>query len=110
MENSRLFGAAKKLFLIKIVFEEVGFKRGVEDRDRRAVKEVDSEWKRIPDLCMREAESTTIMQFSFEGGDSKGAFIRRRTQIPRREADLDTFTQAVTGTSINFCNTYLSCS
>ena len=43
MENSRLFGAAKKPFLVKIVFEEVGFKRGVECRDRRAGTEVDSE-------------------------------------------------------------------
>ena len=71
MENSRLFGAAKKLFLIKTVFEEVGFKRGVEDRDRRAVKEVDNEWKRILDLCMRKQKARPTCSFRLKVGIRK---------------------------------------
>ena len=49
--------------------EEVSFKVSFEGREGRAVAE--SEGKRIPDLCSREAEGTTTMLFSFEGGDSK---------------------------------------
>ena len=31
----------------------------------------ESERKRIPDLCCREAKGTTTMPFSFEGGNAK---------------------------------------
>ena len=45
------------------------FKASCEGREGRAV--TDSKRKRIPDLCSREAEGTTTMLFSFEGGDAK---------------------------------------
>ena len=53
-----------------------------------------SERKRIPDLDSREAKGTTAMLFSFEEGDAKGSVIRRRAQRPRRDVDLDKFSQA----------------
>ena len=49
--------------------EEVSFKASFEGREGRAVME--SEGKRIPDLCLREAEDTTTVLFSLEGGDAK---------------------------------------
>ena len=57
----------------------------------------ESEWKRIPDLCGREAKGTTTMLFSFEGEDAKGSISRKRIQRPRRDVDLDRFSQVLRG-------------
>ena len=59
----------------------------------------ESERKRIPHLCSREAKGTTTMLFSFEGGNAKSKVlsIRRRTQKPRRDIDLDKFAQVLRG-------------
>ena len=46
--------AAKKLSLVKILFEEVSFKASFEGWEGRAVTE--SKRKRIPDLCSRGAK------------------------------------------------------
>ena len=46
--------AAKKLSLVKILFEEVSFKACFETKEGRAVTE--SKRKRIPNLCSREAK------------------------------------------------------
>ena len=35
----------------------------------------ESERKRIPDLCSREAKGTTTMLFSFEGGNAKSKVL-----------------------------------
>ena len=51
----------------------------------------ESERKRIPDLDSREAEGTTTVLFSFEGGDVKSSVIQRRTQECRQNMDLDRF-------------------
>ena len=37
------------------------------------------------------------MLFSFEGEDAKGSIIRKRMQRPRRDVDLDTFSQVLRG-------------
>ena len=55
----------------------------------------ESERKRIPDLDSREAKGTTTMLFSFEEGDAKGSVVRRRAQRPRRNVDLDKFSQVL---------------
>ena len=57
------------------------------------------ERKRIPDLDSREAKGTTTMLFSFEEGDSKDSIIRRRAQRPRRDIDLDKFSQVLRGSA-----------
>ena len=49
----------------------------------------------IPDLDSREAKGTTTMLFSFEEGDAKGSIIRRRAQRPRRDVDLNKFSQVL---------------
>ena len=46
--------AAKKLSLVKILFEEVSFKACFEGKEGRGVME--SKRKRIPNLCSREAK------------------------------------------------------
>ena len=56
--------AAEKPLLVKLQFEEAGFKASFEGGDGRVVTE--SERKRIPELDSREANGTTIMLFSFE--------------------------------------------
>ena len=71
--------------------EEVCFKASLEDGEGRAVTE--SERKRIPYLDSREAKGTTTMLFCFEEGDVKDSDIRRRAQRPRRDVDLDKFSQ-----------------
>ena len=58
-----------------------------------------SERKRIPDLDSRDAKSTTTMLFSFEEGDAKDSIIQRRAQRPRRDIDLDKFTQVLSGSA-----------
>ena len=68
---------------MKILFEGVRFKARFEGREGRAVTE--SERKRITDLCSREAKATTIMLFSFDGGDANSYIIRRKAQRPRME-------------------------
>ena len=78
-----------------MLFEEIRFKASFERRKRRAVTE--SERKRIPDLDSREAKGTTTMLFSFEEGDAKDSIIRRRAQGPRRNVDLDKFSQVLRG-------------
>ena len=77
------------------MFEEVSFKASFEGREGRAVTE--SERKRIPDLDSREGKGTTTMLFSFEEGNAKGSIIRRRAQRPRRDVDLDKFSQVLRG-------------
>ena len=62
----------------------------------------ESERKRIPDLGSREAKGTTTMLFSFEEGDVKGSVIGRRAQRPRRDVDLDRFSQALRGSASNY--------
>ena len=79
------------------MFEEVGFKASFEGREGRAVSE--SERKRIPDLDSREGKGTTTMLFSFEEGNAKGSIIRRRAQRPRRDVDLDKFSQVLRGSA-----------
>ena len=39
------------------------------------------------------------MLFSFEEGDVKGSIIRRRAQRPRRDVDLDKFSQVLRGSA-----------
>ena len=90
--------AAENLLLVKNELEEVGFKARLEGMEGRAVME--SERKRFPDLCSREAEGVTTMLFSFEGGDAKSSLIRRRTQKPRRDKDLDRFSQVLMGSAV----------
>ena len=58
-----------------------------------------SERKRIPDLDSREAKGTTTMLFSFEEGDAKDSIVQRRAQRPRRDVDLNTFSQALWGSA-----------
>ena len=89
--------AAEKLLLVKILFEEVSFKASFGGREGRAVTE--SERKRIPDLGSRETKGTTTVLFSFEEGDVKGSVIRRRVQRPRRDVDLDKFSQVLRGSA-----------
>ena len=83
--------------LVKILLEEVSFKASFEGGEGRAVTE--SERKRIPDLDSREAKGTTTMLFSFEEGDAKSSIIRRRAQRPRRDTDLDKFSQVLRGSA-----------
>ena len=59
----------------------------------------ESERKRIPDLDSRDAKGTTTMLFSFEEGYVKGSIIRRRAQRPRRDVDLDRFSQVLRGSA-----------
>ena len=59
----------------------------------------ESERKRIPDVDSREAKGTTTMLFSFEEGNAKGSIIRRRAQRPRRDVDLDMFSQVLMGSA-----------
>ena len=59
----------------------------------------ESERTRIPDLGSREAKGTTTMLFCFEEGDAKGTIIRRRAQRPRRDVDLDKFSQVLRGSA-----------
>ena len=69
--------ATDKLYLVKILFEDVQVLRAVfEGREGRTVTE--SERKRIPDLDSREARGTITMLFSFEEGDAKDSTIQRR--------------------------------
>ena len=68
-----------------------------EDREERA--ETESERKRIPDLGSRKTKGTTTVLFSFEEGDVKGSVIRRRVQRPRRDVDLDKFSQVLRGSA-----------
>ena len=68
-----------------------------EGREGRAVTE--SERKRFPDLGSREAKGTTTMLFSFEEGDAKGSIIQRRAQRPRRDVDLNKFSQVLRGSA-----------
>ena len=68
-EREREICAPEKVLLVNILSEEVSFKGSFEGREGRAVTE--SERKRIPDLCCREAKGTTTMPFSFEGGNAK---------------------------------------
>ena len=55
--------------------------------------------KRIPDLDSREAKGTTTMLFSFEEWDAKDFIVRRRAQRPRRDIDLDKFSQVLRGSA-----------
>ena len=96
-EREREICAAEKLLLVKILFEEVRFKASFEGGKERAVTE--SERKRIPDLDSREAKGTTTMLFSFEEGDVKDSIVRRRVQRPRRDIDLDKFSQVLRGSA-----------
>ena len=80
-----------------MLFEEVSFKASLEGGEGRAVTE--SERKRIPDLDSREAKGTTTLLFSFEQGDAKGFMIRRRAQRPRKDIDLDKFSQLLRGSA-----------
>ena len=59
----------------------------------------ESKRKRIPDLGSREAKGTTTVLFSFEKGAVKGSVIRRRAQRPRRDVDLDRFSQVLRGST-----------
>jgi len=59
----------------------------------------ESERKEIQTLCSREAEGTTAMLPSSEDGDVKSSFTRRRTQRPRRNIDLDKFSQVLRGSA-----------
>ena len=59
----------------------------------------EDERKRIPDLHSREAKGTTTMLFSFEDGDAKGSIIQRRAQRPRRDVDVDRFSQVLRGSA-----------
>ena len=59
----------------------------------------ESERKRIPYLDSREAKGTTTMLFCFEEGDVKDSDIRRRAQRPRRDVDLDKFSQVLRGSA-----------
>ena len=79
------------LLLVKILFEEVSFKASFKGREGRAVME--SERKRIPDLDSRKAKGMTTILFSFEQGDVKYSIIQRRAQRPKRDIDLDKFSQ-----------------
>ena len=72
-------------------------KASFEGREGRAVTE--SERMRIPDLDSRKAKGTTTMLFSVEEGDARGSIIRRRAQRPRRDVDLDKFSQVLTGST-----------
>ena len=80
-----------------MLFVEIRFKASFERRKRRAVTE--SERKRIPDLDSGEAKGTTKMVFSFEEGDAKGSIIQRRAQRPRRDVDLNKFSQVLWGSA-----------
>ena len=42
---------------------------------------------------------TTTMLFYFEERDTKGSIIRRRAQRPRRDIDLDKFSQVLRGSA-----------
>ena len=55
--------------------------------------------KRIPDVESREAKGTTTMLFSFEQGDAKESIIPRRAQRPRRDLDVDKFSQVQRGSA-----------
>ena len=85
----------KSYYWSKYCFKEVSFKASVEGREGRAVTE--SERKRIPDLCGREAKGTTTMPFFLEGGDARYSIIRRRAQRPRRDRNLDKISQVLRG-------------
>ena len=67
-----------------------------------------SEGKGIPDFAdSREAKSTTTM-FYFEERDTKGFIIRRRAQRPRRDVDLDKFSEVLRGTACDHLMTEIS--
>ena len=85
--------AAENVILDKVLLEEVNFKASFEDREGRTVTE--SKRKRIPDLGSREGKGMTTMLFSFEGGDAKSSTVRIRAQRPRRDVDLDKFSQVL---------------
>ena len=87
----------KSYYWSKYCFEEVSFKASVEGTEGRAVTE--SERKRIPDLDSREAKGTTTMVISFEERDAKYSVVRRRAQRPRRDKDLDKFSQVLRGSA-----------
>ena len=59
----------------------------------------ESERTKILDLDSRDAKSMTTMLFSFEEGDAKGSIIWRRAQRPRRDIDLNKFTQVLRGSA-----------
>ena len=42
------------------------------------------------------------MVFSFEGGDAKRSVVERRAQRPRRDVDLDQFSQVLRGSASDF--------
>ena len=90
----------KSHYWSKYCFEEVSFKASVEGTEGRAVTE--SERKRIPDLCCREAKGTTTIPFSFEGGDARYSITRRRAQRPRRDIDLDKVSQVLRGNASDY--------
>ena len=50
-------------------------------------------------MCSREARGPTTMLFTFEGGDAQSSIIRRRTKRPRRDVDLDKFSQVLRGSA-----------
>ena len=66
----------------------------------RHVIVTERERKRIPDLDNIKAKGTTAMLFSFEEGDAIGSIIRRRAQRPRRDVDLNKFSQVLTGSPL----------
>ena len=68
-----------------------------QDNEGRAA--TDSERKRIPDSCSREAKGTTTILFSFQGGDAESYVIRRRMQRPRTDIDMDAFSQVLRGSA-----------
>ena len=73
--------AADKLLLVKILFEETRFKASSEGREGKTVTE--SERKKIPDLCSREAKRHghhAVLLLFLEGRDAKGFIIRRIAQ------------------------------
>ena len=49
----------------------------------------------------KKPEGPTTMLFSFEGGDTKGSFIERRAQRPRRNTDVDKVSHVLRGSASN---------
>ena len=69
----------------------------------------ESERKRTTYLDSREAKGTTTMLFSFEGGDAKDSVVRRRAHRPRRDVDLNKFSEVLRGTACDHLMTEISC-
>ena len=57
----------------------------------------ENERKRILDSCSRGAKGRTTMLVSFEGGEAKSFISPRSAQRPRRDTDLDKFSQVLRG-------------